>query len=389
MVDRMARSRGSIKLVRTGVYRIRVDAGVDSLTGKRSQPSRTVVGSRRDAQEALNKWLVDIGAEGTRPQEISVEELFERWITAPTRGGRVRKPSTVYRERSRYRTRIHPALGGRQAHSLTAGEITRWYDSLLREAGLSSTSVHRIHETLNAMYSFAVRREILRDNPFKRVAPPSVILIDPWAPEMADLGEHLRRLRDANPNVWLALRMSATMGLRRSDVLALRWRHIDLDTGAVEIRDGATWIPGEGLVISSTKTGELGSAILMMDPDLLAAIRKKHADVLVHASKAEVVADDLFVFASNGFDSDPMHADSLTKAVQRHCARNQDLPPFTPHDLRSFASTELEANGSDISTAQAVMRHRSPMTTLRHYRVARDRRIRQATRDLGVQLAKF
>ena len=387
--DWMTGARGSIKLVRAGVYRLRVDAGRDPLTGRRLQPSRTVYGSRREAQETLSRWLVDLGRHGSTPSVMTVADLFERWISAPGRGGRMRKSSTVYRERRRFLSRVAPNFGHRPARSLTSGEVARFYDSLITTLRFSPASVHRIHEQLHAMFEFALRREILADNPLGRVIPPSVELKAPEAPEFEELMSHLTRLREERPRIWLAVRMSATLGLRRSDVLALKWRHINLATGDVDIEDGVTWVPGEGLVVSTTKTGEIGSATLPVDESLLEILVGEFAQVAEHAKAARIDPVELFVFASNGFDSNPIHGDTLTANIRKHCTTHRDLQPFTPQMLRAFTASELEGEGCDVTTAAAVLRHRSVQTTQRHYRAARERRMREATRTLGGRMANL
>lgn len=385
----MTGARGSIKLVRDGVYRLRVDAGRDPLTGRRLQPSRTVYGSRRDAQVALSRWLVDLDHRGSTPSALSVAELFEKWISAPGRGGRIRKPSTIYRERRRFLSRVAPKFGQRPARSVTSGEVARFYDDLITTLRFSPASVHRIHEQLHAMFEFAVRREILIDNPLSRVVPPSVELKAPEAPEFEELLRHLTRLREERPRIWLAVRISATLGLRRSDVLALKWRHISLATGDVDVVDGVTWVPGEGMVVSTTKTGELGSARLPVDESLLEVLTREFAQVEESAEIAGIDPGELFVFASNGFDSNPIHCDTLTANIRNHCRTHHDLKRFTPHMLRAFTASELESEGCDVTTATAVLRHRSGQTTQRHYRAARERRVRGATRELGGRLANL
>lgn len=384
----MARARGSIKLVRPGVYRIRIDAGLHPATGRRVQPSRTVYGTRREAQVALSMWLAQVDSKPGYDSALTVDDLFEQWLSAPSRGGRPRKPSTVYRERSRYNTLIAPGFGGRVARSVSAGEITRFFDTLIVGRGLSPASVRRVYETMKAMYNFAVRREVLSDNPLNRVVPPSCPLKNPEAPEVEVVGEHLARLRDTDPLVWLAVRMTATLGLRRSDVLALRWRHINLDSGAIHVYEGATWTPGIGLVISTTKTGDVGQAVLLADAELLHSLRERFCDVARVAQDVQIDPQNLFLFARSGLDTSPMHCDTLTSALRKHCERNPDLPRITPQMLRVFTASELESNGDDSATAQAVLRHRSPYTTLRHYRASRERRVRSATRALGDRLAQ-
>ena len=55
-------------------------------------------------------------------------------------------------------------------------------------------------------------------------------------------------------------------------------------------------------------------------------------------------------------------------------------------DGLSFVATQLHAEGADVTTAQAVPRHQSPQTTLRHYRAAQMDLVRGATVELGQRI---
>jgi integrase len=67
--------------------------------------------------------------------------------------------------------------------------------------------------------------------------------------------------------------------------------------------------------------------------------------------------------------------------------RHPELASFTLKDLRAFVATQLHAEGADVTTAQAVLRHQSSQTTLKHYRAAQMDRVRGATLELGRRIA--
>ncbi len=103
----------------------------------------------------------------------------------------------------------------------------------------------------------------------------------------------------------------------------------------------------------------------------------------VAADLGEDVPSDAYVFSSGPLHRTPINPDTLTKRLRNHMGRHPEIPSFTLKDLRAFTATQLHADGADVTTAQAVLRHQSPQTTLRHYRAAQMDLVRGATVDLG------
>jgi integrase len=98
------------------------------------------------------------------------------------------------------------------------------------------------------------------------------------------------------------------------------------------------------------------------------------------------VSPDAYVFSSDPVHGKPINPDTLTKRLRRHMDRHPELASFTLKDLRAFVATQLHAEGADVTTAQAVLRHQSSQTTLKHYRAAQMDRVRGATLELGRQI---
>ena len=167
--------------------------------------------------------------------------------------------------------------------------------------------------------------------------------------------------------------------------MALRWDRFDLRAGTVRIEAGELRVPGLGVVTTDTKTGE--RATLSLDTHTLELLRK-------HRDEAERVAAacgirlpaDTYVFGPEPDGSRAWHPDTLSARTERLRAAVPGAERVTLKSLRAFVASELEADGADLTTAQAVLRHRSSTTTARHYKAAREARVRQATRDLGNRL---
>ena len=385
-VSMRARSgSGQIRSLGQDRFLVRISAGVDAATGKRRQPSRVVRGTRQDAERVRAELL--LAETGTCASEsiVLLRSLVLKHLAAPTKSGQQRAPYSKHREQRRFNCHVGPVLSGRIADDVHPHELTRLYDTLIAK-GLKPSSVQRVHGLLSAAYSWGEKRGFVSSNPAKLAECPTARTEPPHAPSMETVKAHLEILQE-DPETALAVRLAATIGLRRNEIAGLRWEHIDLDKGLVSITEGITVIPGEGASVTSTKTGAHGHGVLSIDEELVAMLRDTFERL--EKTAADLGADvpsDAYVFSSDPLNGKPINPDTLTKRVKAHMDRHREIPSFTLKDLRAFTATMLEATGADITTAQAVLRHSSGQTTMRHYRAARMDRVRGATVELGRQI---
>ena len=376
---------GQIRSLGQDRFLVRISAGVDAATGKRRQPSRVVRGTRQDAERVRAELL--LAETGTCASEsiVLLRSLVLKHLAAPTKSGQQRAPYSKHREQRRFNCHVGPVLSGRIADDVHPHELTRLYDTLIAK-GLKPSSVQRVHGLLSAAYSWGEKRGFVSSNPAKLAECPTARTEPPHAPSMETVKAHLEILQE-DPETALAVRLAATIGLRRNEIAGLRWEHIDLDKGLVSITEGITVIPGEGASVTSTKTGAHGHGVLSIDEELVAMLRDTFERL--EKTAADLGADvpsDAYVFSSDPLNGKPINPDTLTKRVKAHMDRHREIPSFTLKDLRAFTATMLEATGADITTAQAVLRHSSGQTTMRHYRAARMDRVRGATVELGRQI---
>ena len=374
---------GHVRQLGPGRYLVRISAGRDPVTGKRSQPSRTIHGSRRDAELALAELRVEHSHCLTPLSDITLNVLIDQFLSAPTRSGSPRGPGSRYREQCRYQRHVQPGMGHRVADGINSHELTRLYDALVAR-GLKATSVRLIHGLIRSAFTWGEKRGMVSSNPAKLAECPTARAEPPRSPTMEAVQAHLRILQEEDPEIALAVRLAATIGQRRNEIAGLRWAHVDLDAGLVSISEGIIRVPGEGLLVTATKTGHHGHAVLSADEELVAMLRDTRERLeKVAADLGADVPSGAYVFSSGPLHEKPINPDTLTKRLRRHMDRHPEIPSFTLKDLRAFTATMLEATGADITTAQAVLRHASGQTTMRHYRAAQMDRVRGATVDLG------
>jgi integrase len=282
---------------------------------------------------------------------------------------------------------VQPVFGARDADSIKPQELTMLYDSLLSK-GLKPTSVRLVHALIRSAYSWGMKRGFVSSNPAKLAECPTARPEPPHAPSMETVQAHLEILQEQDPELALVVRVASTIALRRNEIAGLRWAHINLDAGLVSITEGVIVTPGQGASVTSTKTGQHGHGVLSADEGLVSMLRDAFERLeKVAADVGADVSPDAYVFSSDLIHGKPINPDTLTKRLRRHMDRHPELASFTLKDLRAFTATMLEATGAGITTAQAVLRHASGQTTMRHYRAARMDRVRGATVALGQQIA--
>jgi integrase len=234
------RHTGHIRQRSPDSWEIRYSLGTDPATGKRRIATATIRGSRKDAEKELRRLLrsLDTG-EHVDPNRITVREWLETWL------GAVRSevaPKTHERYSEIVNHFLFPALGNLQLAKLAPVHIQGAYNGWVtsgrrdgKEGGLSPRTRRHVHRILSAALARAVEQQLIGRNPcdvFKKRLPKVE------RREMATLtAEQAQRLLDAIRHTrvyWPALVAIAT-GARRGEILALRWRNVDLVRGTIRI----------------------------------------------------------------------------------------------------------------------------------------------------------
>ena len=226
---------GHVRQLSPGCYLVRISAGRNPVTGERSQPSRTIHGSRQDAELALAELRVEHSRRLTPLSDTTLDVLVAQFLSAPTRSGIPREPGSRYRELCRYQRHVQPGMGDRVADGINAHELTRLYDALLAK-GLKPASVRLIHALIRGAFAWGEKRGHVSSNPAKLADCPTVRMEPPSAPSMETVQQHLRILQEDDSETALVVRLAATIGLRRNEIAGLRWEHVDLDKGLVSMQ---------------------------------------------------------------------------------------------------------------------------------------------------------
>jgi len=362
------RRTGHIRERSPGSFELRYGLGTDPATGKRKMATTTVRGSRKDAEKELRRLLrsLDTG-EHVDPTRITVQEWLGTWLDAV----RVEvSPKSHERYGEIVSHYLAPALGKLQLAKLAAVHITGVYNALAtggrcdgKEGGLSPRTRRHIHRILSAALSRAVEQQLIARNPadaFRKRLPKVE------RREIATLtAEQSQRLLTAlsHTRVYWPVLIALATGMRRGEILALRWRNVDLDRGNIRVVESLEQTQ-TGLRTKAPKSEKARAiAVPIFAIDELRRLKRKQAEELLLLGVRQ--AGDTLLCARA--DGEPMQPRSLTHEFTRLVGRTKDVPRVRFHDLRHSHATQLLLAGVHPKVAQERLGHSTISVTLDLY----------------------
>lgn len=292
------------------------------------------------------------------PKRLTLAEWAREWLEITERSLRY---SSWRKHEERMRGHILPSLGRIPLATLAASDLDQLYARKLAE-GLAPCSVHHIHATLHAALGLAVRRDKVGRNVADLVDPPRS------APrEMRTLSEleyrTLIRAARQDPNAGALIVLAATTGMRKSEVLGLRWRDVDVARGEVHL---ATVLERRGGTVSFAQPKTRGSKRhIQLTIDAVDALRRRRAhqhEQRLAAGPGWTEHDLVFTRA----DGEPLAESALWRYFFALLAAN-GLPRIRLHDLRHTAATVLLGLGVHQKIVSEMLGHSRTAITLDLY----------------------
>lgn len=335
-----------------------VSAGND-VAGNPRQVWRTVRGSREDANRELTKLLHDRD-EGrlAAAQSLTVESyLTEQWL--PHQKTRIRA-STWHRYDELVRGYVLPVAGSTKLQRLRPIDVQRVVDSMLKQ-GRAPRTVVQAYRVLSSSLTQAVRWQLIATNPAAAVKPPRVERATLDVPDR----EAVLAIMEAAKGSWLEppLLIAATTGLRRGELLGLRWREVDLKKGLLRITAAVQRVDGDLLLVEpKSARGRRTVGIPEMTVKLLGSVRKEQASRRLLLGEAW---QDLDLVIEKG-DGGPVDPDSLTHAFGK-LVRSIGRPGVRLHDLRHAYATALLRADVHPKIVSEALGHSSTAFTMDTY----------------------
>jgi integrase len=372
-------------------YRLVVDIGQGD-GGKRRQLTRTF-DKLKEARTELGR-IRHQTADGTyvRPSKITVNEYLDEYLVGATRG---RREST----KVCYRNALQPVrdrLGEHPLQSVTKADIEDLVDWMLSSGrrrggkpgtGLGARSVRLTLGRLKAAFEMAVDEGRLARNVVRLVTPPTYKAAerDTWS--RVEVRKFLRAAE--GDRLHAAWRLSL-YGLRRGEVVGLRWADVDLKAKTLTVVQARVLVDYKGRI--EEPKSHNGKRTLPLDDHLVTALtdlRKRQARESEQAGGSYraglddldwyTPGDEYVVTDELGIPVHPeWYSDEFGRLLKRARLRKIRL-----HDSRHTTLSLMEKAGVPISIVSKWAGHYDAAFTMKTYVHASDEDLRQGTRTLA------
>jgi len=302
------------------------------------------------AEEWLRKTLIE-GQRNAPPLEVraTFADAADEYIRYATED-RGCKPSTIRGYRSQLKAHLLPAFGSMRLEDITETEIERWRAGITSKRKGKEISNKTKNEQLVLMHAIMRRAAKVWRLPRNPVANVDRFRtrhsgdIEVFSPE-----EVWALVRAAASEIDGTIYLTAAFtGLRRGELLALRWRDVDFEGSTIRVR--ASYAANQ---LTTPKSGKVRS--VPMAPDVALALARL-------GQRERFTGDDDFVFA--GDSGLPPHGDALSKRYEKALAAG-GLRRLRFHDLRHTFGTRM-IREADIRRVQEWMGHADIQTTMKY-----------------------
>jgi integrase len=303
------------------------------------------------------------------PSRDTVADFMEKWLKDSV-ALQVRRTTL---ESYTYLTRKHiiPEIGHLPLAKLQPLHIQQLYGKKLNtgrldggNGGMSPTSVRRIHSVLHKALATAVKWQLLPRNPADAVDKPRPARKPMQYLKASQVMNFLQTLADNN-DTYGPLYLTAIMtGLRRGELLALRWDDLNLDNAMFHIRRSAAKLHDGTIIYQEPKTKEGERSIALPSNVVEALVRHRDRQAEHKAKLKGAYNDEGLIFADEvGGVIDPSN-------LQRHYKKmltQSGLPSIRFHDLRHTHATLMLEQGVHPKIVQERLGHNSIQITLDTY----------------------
>jgi integrase len=368
MPKKRGNNEGTIVHRKDGRWMASITIGRDPATGKVKRAS-FYGKTRQEAADQLAHALSDLGRGAfVAPHKLTVGQWLETWLQEYKRP-QVR-PLTFDNYERIVRCHLIPTLGHIPMKELRPENVQRAYNER-RQSGMSAGSICVMHAVLHGALRQAMKNQLMLRHVTEAAVPPSARTRTMHPLSLQEVRELLSTIGEHRLFPAIFLRLGT--GLRRGELLALRWQDVDLARGLIHIRQTLARVRVHGrssagkktqLIFQEPKT-EQSRRTVPIPADIVEELqRHKARQAQVRLLLGQAYEDQGLVFcAANGNPLEPV--DFYRRFVQ--LLRQAGLPARRFHDARhTFATLMLEL-GESPKTVQTMLGHTTISTTLDIY----------------------
>lgn len=347
-------------------YQVIIESPPDKETGKRQRKYFTVHGTKKDAEKFMRDTIAALENQTyVAPNNYTVKSwLNEHYAT-------YQEPylseSTLSGYRYQLDNYIIPALGTTPLQNLSPMQVQQFVNDIYKKSplsgeALSAKTVKNVFLNLSAAMNKAFELEMIKKNPCAHITLPKVAKTDVEIYSEEEIAKITKCAKgtDMEPIIMLAL----GLGLRRGEMIALRWEHVDFDNGVVHIKENRVKGRDNKMITKSPKS-RAGTRDIPLSPSMIAILRKEKVNFFKKQLEYGVgkKKDDYVLCKSDGQPYKPFTIDNKWATF----TKNNSIRHIKLHGLRHTNASLLLSKNVNPKQVQKQLGHSDYGTTMNIY----------------------
>lgn len=351
-------------------YQIIIELPVDPVTGKRNRKYKTVVGTKKQAEIVMRKMMDELENHTyIEDNNITVSAWMQQWFELYLND---LSPTTLQGYWYQIESYIlSQDIGRIRLQDLTTSDVQKWVNSLHEESPLShkpmsAKTVKNVYHNLCAAIERAVVLEKVKKNVCKNVTLPKVKKYTAEVYDEKEVQELLKVIKGTDME--LPLMIDINLGLRRGELLGLKWKHIDFENGLISIEDNVVEVERDvspDRIFTKAPKSQSGQRVIPISSSLNEYLKKAHKNYMMQKMRMGIDYHDngYVVCQENG---KPYKPNSFTSKFRRFL-KNNNLKHIRFHDLRHTNATLMLTQGISPKVAQMRLGHSDFSITMNTY----------------------
>lgn len=335
-----------------------IDIGRDELTGERKQKWFSGYDKEKDAEKAMIDKIKELN-DGNYIQETdeTISEFMTNWLT--NKKNQVR-PGTWKSYSWLINTHLIPNLGKVKVSQLKPRHLHDLYNQKLLTV-ISANSIKKLHGLIKDALDEGIGFGDISKNVANAVTPPRVkkVKFEVW--NEAQLKLFLEEAK--NNRFYVVFELAASTGMRIGEILGLRWRDVDFETGQVSVRQAYTKAHS-GYEFHEPKTAS-GERSVVLFPDTINLLKMHQAVQESEKEENKEFYNDYGLVVQTHLGT-PVSPRNLSREYYK-ILNKIDVPRIRFHDLRHTHATILLKRGVHAKIVQERLGHSSITITLDTY----------------------
>jgi integrase len=346
-------------------WQIVIEHGLDE-NGNRKRTYKSTNGTKKEAEKEMQQLLNELeGGTFIEESKMTVATYLRSWLKTYVEPNL--SPTTIDGYKSNVENYIIPNIGTIPLQKLSPMHLQDMYLKLSKngrldgKGGLSPTTIRAIHRTLGKALDQALRMQQVKRNVSSLVTIPKVKRYDA---EIYDENEIINLLTAAKgTDMEVPITIGATLGLRRGEILGLKWSDINLIEGKMTISNNLV-STSSGAVFTTPKTDK-SCRILELSEGVITLLKKHRLSQKENKIKlgSAYKDNDLVCCYPDGSWYEPKNfSKKFAWFLKKHGLRHIRL-----HDLRHSNATLMLTYGIPAKVASQRLGHSSINITLDLY----------------------